>query len=209
MHFGKINYLNLLPFHLFMKQYLKGAQAKQRFEYHSGVPSQVNRAFKRRSVDAAFISSIESKRYRCLDLGIVAKKEVLSVLIIPGQEGEDRASASSNTLANRLGLKGQVIIGDAALRYYLSGKESIDMAAVWYQRYQLPFVFARLCYHRHGCRLKKIAKAFEKSPKKIPQYLLKKAAKRTGIAPNDIRFYLTKISYTIDAPAKKALKKFL
>ena len=209
MRFGKINYLNLLPFHLFMKRYLKSMQAKKSFEYHSGVPSHINAAFKSRRIDAAFISSIESRGKACLDLGIVAKKEVLSVLVIPGAIETDSASATSNVLAHRLGIKGRVIIGDRALRYALKHDDYIDLAQAWYETYRLPFVFARLCYHKEGCQLKKLARAFKKEPKKIPYYQLLKASKRSGIPMKEIQNYLNKISYTIDSKAKQALKKFL
>ncbi len=209
MIFGKIDYLNLLPFHVFIKRHMRSSRLHSTIHYKKGVPSQINAAFKKRRVDAAFISSIESKKYNCLDLGIVAKKEVLSVLLIPGEEQKDAASASSNALAQKLGLKGRVLIGDAALRYYLSHQDAVDMASVWYEKHRLPFVFARLCFHKKGCYLKKLGREFLKHPTKIPYYQLKKASQKSGIPVKDIQFYLTKISYHIDPHGKKALKKFL
>ena len=63
MVFGKIEYLNLLPFHVFMKRYAS-SQAKAIMEHKKGVPAKINEAFINRRVDAAFISSIAAKKYR-------------------------------------------------------------------------------------------------------------------------------------------------
>lgn len=209
MIFGKINYLNLLPFHIFIKRYMKNSQQKSMINYKKGVPSEINRAFAKRRVDAAFVSSVQTTKYRTVDLGIVAKKEVLSVLVIPGEMQNDTASATSNVLARRLNITGRVLIGDAALKHHLAFNDGIDLAKLWYEKYHLPFVFARLCYHKKGHYLKKLSLSFLKKEVKIPQYLLKKASMETGISVQDIRFYLTKISYEIDPHAKRSLKKFL
>lgn len=209
MIFGKINYLNLLPFHIFIKRYMKNSQQKSMIEYKKGVPSEINRAFSKRRIDAAFVSSIHATKYPSVDLGIVAKKEVLSVLVIPGEMKDDTASATSNVLARRLNVKGRVLIGDAALKHHLESKNGIDLANLWYEKHHLPFVFAKLCYHKKGYYLKKLSQSFLKREIRIPQYLLKKASKETEISIKDIRYYLTKISYEIDPNAKRSLKKFL
>lgn len=177
--------------------------------YKKGVPSEINKAFKKRRIDAAFVSSVEAVKYPCIDLGIVAKKEVLSVLVIPGEDQEDKASATSNVLARRLNVKGKVLIGDAALKHQLSVNNGIDLAKLWYDKHHLPFVFARLCYHKKGLYLKKLSRNFLHEKVNIPQYLLRKASKESGVSVTDIRYYLTKISYEIDPHAKKSLKKFL
>ena len=209
MIFGKINYLNLLPFHIFIKKYMKHSQQKSMVHYKKGVPSEVNKAFKQRRVDAAFVSSVETKKYQSIDLGIVAKKEVLSVLVIPGEMQDDKASATSNVLARRLGVKGRVLIGDAALKHHLEFHNGVDLAKLWHDKHRLPFVFAKLCYHKKGLYLKKLSRTFLNKEIKIPQYLLKKASLETGIAVKDISYYLSKISYEIDPHAKRSLKKFL
>jgi chorismate dehydratase len=210
MLFGKIEYLNLLPFHLFMKRYTRSSSQAMSFRYKKGVPSKINGDYAARRVDAAFISSIKARREQHVDLGIIAKKEVLSVLIVVSEsDSPDEASATSNVLAKVLGFQGKVLIGDKALRHYLSGDaNAIDLAQAWNKRYNLPFVFAVLCYHRHASEIKKISKAFKKDRKKIPQYLLHEAAKRSGIAPKDIKKYLTYISYEIDSKAEAGLRKF-
>jgi chorismate dehydratase len=210
MLFGKIEYLNLLPFHLFMKRYARSSRQAMSFRYKKGVPSKINADYAARRVDAAFISSIKARREQHVDLGIIAKKEVLSVLLIVSEKDTlDEASATSNVLAKVLGLQGKVLIGDRALRHYLSGDESaIDLAAAWNQRYHLPFVFAVLCYHRHASEVKRVAKAFKKDRRKIPQYLLHEASQRSGIAPKEIKKYLTYISYEIDSKAEAGLRKF-
>ena len=80
MLFGSISYLNLLPFQVFLKRYLSGNAAKMTFRYKRAVPSQINKALKRREVNAAFISSVESSHCKCTDLGIIAYGKVYSVL---------------------------------------------------------------------------------------------------------------------------------
>ena len=209
MVFGKIEYLNLLPFHTFMKKFSKSTQQTMSMHYKRGVPSKVNYNFKKRRVDAAFISSIEARYFNSVDLGIVAKDEVLSVLVKPNTKTKkDSASATSNALSKVLKIDGEVIIGDRALKYYLEGKEYIDLAKEWNRKYNLPFVFALLCYHKDKNLYKKIQKKFLKQNIKIPQYILDEASKRTDIKKRDILHYLKYISYNVDYKAKQSLKLF-
>ncbi len=210
MVFGKIEYLNLLPFHIFMKRFLRHSQQKLSMEYYSGVPSDVNKKFLQKKVDAAFISSVVSKKFLHVGLGIVAKKEVLSVLVIPDTTTKtDSESATSNVLAKVLGVEGEVLIGDKALKYYLQNKPHVDLVKVWNEKYSLPFVFAVLCYHKDKKRYKKIEKHFLKTKVKIPQYLLLQAQNKTGIKTKEILHYLDFISYKIDIKAQRGLKLFL
>jgi len=209
MVFGKIEYLNLLPFHVFMKKFTSSSQQSMSMHYYRGVPAHINNKFHARRVDAAFISSISAKKYKHVNLGIIAKKEVLSVLVIPDNTNKiDVESASSNVLAKILDIHGEVIIGDKALKYYLSGKENIDLAEVWNKKYNLPFVFALLCYHKDAKLYKNIERKFLKQKVKIPQYILIQASKRTNISQKDILHYLTFISYELNIKAKLGLKKF-
>ncbi len=210
MIFGKIDYLNLLPFHIFIKRYMNNSRLHTTINFKKGVPSQINAAFKKRRIDAAFVSSVETAKYKSLNIGIVAKKEVLSVLLIPNETlKKDTASATSNQLAKVLGLKGQVLIGDAALNYQLNHDDAIDLAKLWYEKHHLPFVFAKLCYHKKTAYLEKLSQKFLRKRVKIPYYLLLKASRQSGVSMKDIKHYLTKISYEIDAPAQKSLRKFL
>jgi chorismate dehydratase len=209
MIFGKIQYLNLLPFHIFMKRFTRNSQQKLAMEYKKNVPAKVNEDFLHKKVDAAFISSIKAQKSRHVNLGIIADKKVLSVLVIPNENSKsDIESASSNMLANILKLKGEVLIGDKALKYALKNDNYIDLAQEWYKRYKLPFVFALLCYHKDKKLYKKIEKEFLKREYKVPQYLLKKAARRTGVETKEIQKYLDLISYRVDYRAQKALKQF-
>jgi len=209
MVFGKIEYLNLLPFHVFMKRFTKSSQQSMSMHYKRGVPAKINEKFLSRRVDAAFISSISAKKHRHVDLGIIAKKEVLSVLVVPDAKSQaDAESASSNVLAQILDIKGKVLIGDKALKYYLQNKPYIDLAKEWGDRYNLPFVFALLCYHKDKQRYKNIQKNFLKQKIKIPNYILKQASIRTNISEKEILNYLEYISYKFDAKAKKGLKTF-
>lgn len=209
MVFGKIEYLNLLPFHVFMKRFTKNSQEKMSMHYKRGVPSNINEKFMKRRVDAAFISSINARGFQNVNLGIIAKKEVLSVLVIPNTKNAiDKESATSNVLSQVLGIKGEVLIGDKALRYVLEGNEYIDLAKVWNDKYNLPFVFAVLCFHKDKKRYKQIESQFLKQKIKIPQYILSLASKRTDVKNKDILNYLTYISYDLDSRAKLGLKKF-
>ena len=192
-----------------MKRFTRNSQQKLAMEYKKNVPAKVNEDFLHKKVDAAFISSIKAQKSKHVNLGIIADKKVLSVLVIPNENSKsDIESASSNILANILKLDGEVLIGDKALKYALKNDNYIDLAEAWYKRYRLPFVFALLCYHKDKKLYKKIEKEFLKKEYKIPQYLLKKAARRTGVAEKEIREYLDLISYKVDYRAQKALKQF-
>ena len=209
MVFGKIEYLNLLPFHVFMKRFTKSAQQSMSMHYKSGVPAEINKKFIATRVDAAFISSIKAKKYRNVGLGIIAKKSVKSVIVIPSKNNKaDKESASSNVLAEVLNVKGEVLIGDKALRYALTQKDGIDLAKLWHEKYNLPFVFALLCYHKDKKMYTQVEKHFLKTKVKIPRYILKQAADRTGVKENDILEYLELISYALDTKAKLGLSKF-
>ncbi len=209
MLFGSIGYLNLLPFQVFLKKHISHNASKMSFNYNRAVPSAINKAFKRQSIHAAFISSVESRKCKCTDLGIIAHKNVYSVLLLEGKNQADPASATSNQLTKVLNLQGQVLIGDAALKHYLDGGEGIDLAEVWYNKTGLPFVFARLCYNKHGDTVQKLARTFARKKTKIPQYILKREAKKRGITPKELTWYLKHIYYDMDWKSKKSLKLFL
>lgn len=209
MIFGKIEYLNLLPFHVFMKKFTRSSQISKIMQYKKGVPATINKKFLSRRVDAAFISSISAKKHKHVGLGIIAKKEVLSVIVIPNENNiKDSESASSNVLANILGVEGKVLIGDKALKHYLQNKPFTDLAKVWSDSFKLPFVFALLCFHKDKKKYDNIEKKFLKQKIKIPQYILKEASLRTDISSQDILNYLSYISYDLDYKAKKGLKLF-
>jgi len=179
------------------------------FHYKRAVPSKINKALKRKEVNAAFISSVESHKCQCTNLGIVADKKVYSVLLLEGDNQIDPASATSNQLARVLELRGKVLIGDAALKHYLDGGEGIDLAEAWHDKTKLPFVFARLCYNKHAIPIQKLAKEFSRSKVKIPQYILNREAQKRNITPKQLTWYLEHIYYEIDWKAKRSLKLFL
>lgn len=213
MIFGKIDYINLLPFHIFLKKLSLYNAFKQSLHYKGGVPSKLNRDLRARRVDAAVISSVTSQRksYKKLDLGIVAKRHVCSVLVQKNTKSQnDLASASSNALAKVLKIEGKVIIGDRALKLYLQNPdEYYDLAKIWNKKHKLPFVFARLCVNKHQNFYKKLAKNFIKQNIKIPRYILEYYAKTRQIPASDIKDYLKLISYDLGYKEKKALKLFL
>ena len=209
MLFGSISYLNLLPFQVFLKRYITHSASKMSLQYNKAVPSDINKALARRSIHAGFISSVASSPYACTNLGIIAEKKVYSVLVLEGKNQTDPASATSNALAKVLDIKGKVLIGDEALKYYLAGGQGIDLAQAWHERTALPFVFARLCYNKHSQAIEKLAKSFAIKPYKIPQYLLKKEAQKRGISPKELQWYLSHIRYEMDWKSQKSLKRFL
>ena len=210
MIFGKIDFLNLLPFHVFMKRYAKTLRTHQSLNYHKGVPSTLNRSFAARRIDAAFISSITAHNCRHFNVGIVAKREVLSVLSLPCDENKkDTDSATSNLLSQLLNVQGETLIGDKALRYYYSGGEYIDLGKVWNERTGLPFVFALLCSHNHTDELKRLSHAFIRKPIKIPYYILMENARNSDLTAKQITHYLQYISYKISEKEKQGYKRFL
>ncbi|RBQ30827.1 hypothetical protein CRU92_09925 [Arcobacter sp. FW59] len=212
MIFSKIDFINLLPFHIYIKKNIKSNQLRSSIEYKKSYPSVITNNFKKRRVHSAFISSIGSRNEKFLDFGIVARDEVLSVLVLPNRVSKDDfQSKTSNALAKVLELEGEVIIGDKALKFYCENKDEkiIDLAKTWQKKYKLPFVFAVLCYNKHENRLKKITKNFNKKHIKIPQYILDIYSKRSGISKQNILNYLKKIDYDLGYKEKRALKLFL
>jgi len=196
MLIGHIDYLNLLPFYQFLKK--KGIKVKKSY------PAEINEWFEKGLIDAAFISSIKAEKQKCFHAGIAAKAKVKSVLVCPG-EGDDFESATSNVLAKVLNIKGRVVIGDKALKE----KSCIDLAEVWYQKYNLPFVFALFCANRRNKEYQKLINEFLSKKQKIPYSTLKKYADKTGISVKEAKDYLDNIIYyKIGWREKKALKKF-
>ncbi|WP_419774129.1 MqnA/MqnD/SBP family protein [Halarcobacter sp.] len=211
MLFAKIDFINLLPFHVFIKKNIKSNQVKAIIEYKKSYPSVINKKFKKRKVDSAFISSIASRGEKRLDFGIIARADVQSVILIPGEEKEDYQSETSNALAKVLDLKGKVLIGDKALKYFHDSEDKnfIDLALAWQDKYNLPFVFATLCFNKNERYLKKVTKRFNKRKIYIPQYILETYSKRSGISKEAILEYLKRIDYDIGIKEKRAIKKFL
>ncbi len=210
MIFGKIDFINLLPFHVFMKRYAKSTRIHQTLNYHKGVPSALNRSFAARRINAAFISSITAQNCHHFNIGIVAKREVLSVLALPSSEDKkDSDSASSNSLARILDIHGEVLIGDKALRYFYSGREHIDLGKLWHERTGLPFVFAFLCTHHHTDELKRLSMAFGRQKIKIPYYILSEASHKSQLTHQQISHYLRFISYTVGEKERRGYKRFI
>ena len=211
MIFAKIDFINLLPFYIYIKKSIKSNQTKAIINYKKSYPSVINKQFNKNKIDAAFISSIMSRNKKGLDLGIVAQNEVDSVLLIPGEYKKDFQSDTSNALAKVLKLEGEVIIGDRALKYFHTHQQNefIDLAKEWKRQTGLPFVFARLCFNQEERYLKKIINKFDKRQIKIPRYILKQYSKRSGISESQILEYLKKIDYTLGIKEKRALKLFL
>ncbi|WP_104721682.1 MqnA/MqnD/SBP family protein [Helicobacter mesocricetorum] len=218
MRFGKIDYLNLLPFEVFMRSYPTPSNFRLFYQKKKSYPAKLNKEFLFCRIDAGFVSSItalynkKNKRFLASSVGIVAKNKVLSVICINQEEGSDYQSATSNALLKVLKLKGRVLIGDRALVEVLKRKKAqqdfIDMAECWSNREHLPFVFGRLCIRRHYNFFIKIIQSFQKKSIKIPYYLLMQYSQKTGVNKKDILEYLKLISYKIDKKANYGLERF-
>ncbi len=210
MIFGKIDFINLLPFHIYLKKHIQSSQIKSIIEHNKSYPSNINKKFLKTKVHSAFISSIASYKKKSLNIGIIAKNEVDSVLLIPGAKKDDYQSQTSNALAKVLNLDGEVIIGDKALKYFYENKSEnfIDLAKQWKNKYNLPFVFAVLCFNKNGKQLKNIVKNFKKEKIKIPRYILKKYSDKSNISEKNILNYLSKIDYEISLKERKSLNLF-
>ncbi len=209
MIFGKIDFLNLLPFHVFIKRYARTTRFHQSLHYHKGVPSALNREFAMHRIDAAFISSITAKNCRHFGVGIVAQREVLSVISLPAPDKADADSATSNLLSKILDINGEVLIGDKALRYYYGGGEHTDLGELWHERTGLPFVFALLCTHHHSDELRRLSRAFVSKKVKIPYYILMEASRKSNLSPAQISHYLKFISYKVGAKEERGYKRFV
>lgn len=211
MIFAKIDFINLLPVHVYLKKRIQSSQIKSIINYKKSYPAKINKKLKKSKVDSAFISSIASRGEKRLDFGIIARKDVQSVILIPGKEKADYQSETSNALAQILNLKGEVLIGDKALKFFHENPdiEIIDLALEWKKKFNLPFVFATLCYRKNGKILNDIMKSFNKKHIKIPRYILDEYSNRTKVSNKNIIEYLKRIDYDITMKEKKALKKFL
>lgn len=162
-----------------------------------------------RRIDAAFISSITAKNCHHFGVGIVAQREVLSVLSLPKANKADEDSATSNLLAQILDVHGEVLIGDKALRYYYTGGNHTDLGGLWHERTGLPFVFALLCTHHHSDELRRLSHAFVAKKVKIPYYILMEASRKTNLSPAQIIHYLQFISYKVGMKEERGYKRFV
>jgi chorismate dehydratase len=205
--YGAIQYLNLLPFHLFLQKHISSSQFHRAMR--SGVPRKVNTDFQNRRVDGAFISSVLSQGENCGNLGIIARKDVLSVLVLSGENREDSESQTSNQLAKILKVNGKVLIGDKALIHYFKNGNGIDLAEKWNEKFGLPFVFAKLCFKKKRKTFQKIENKFRKTKIYIPHFVMEKEKKRLGLSRKEILLYLSKIDYFCDKKSRVGLNKFL
>lgn len=210
MKIGRIEYLNLLPFFVFLKQSPLTTATKQFAQSHHSYPAKLNRDYLFRRIDSGFISSFAARKQRLSCAGIVGRGKVQSVLAIIGERGEDEQSATSNALLQTLHINGRVLIGDRALVFYLAHDSStfVDLAEAWFAKHRLPFVFGRFCYQTKSALHEKLARHFVQTRVKIPHYLLTQASRQTGIAPQHIRDYLCQIFYQIGAKERKSIRIF-
>lgn len=210
MKIGRIEYLNLLPFYVFIKSSPLSNASKQFAMRNHSYPAKLNVDYLYRRIDSGFISSfVASPRTKSI-AGIIGKGRVQSVLAILGEFGADYQSATSNALLQLLGIRARVLIGDNALRFYLQNPRDafIDLAEAWFVKHKLPFVFGRFCYQNKSHLHKHIARAFVKSRIKIPFYILRAASQNSAISTADIRSYLSQIFYHINPKEQQSLRVF-
>ncbi len=223
MRFGKIEYLNLLTFDVFIKQYKTTSSLKSILNLKKSYPSKLNKEFLFNRIDAGFISSIAGinsyYKAKTCKAGIIADKEVWSVLVLDSMPMLDYQSATSNALCSVLGLNGAVLIGDRALKYYYDSSckgKIIDMAQLWYKKTRLPFVFGILCFNKYGDFYKELIYSFNKKIGKnkkykgikIPHYIIMPYVIHIGISKKFAYEYLKRIYYTIGTKENVALLRF-
>ena len=213
MRFGKIDYLNLLPFEVFIRRYPMPPQFRLFYKKRKSYPAKLNKEFLFSRIDGGFISSIMASKkgnFLALKAGIIARKKVMSVVCFTNERGEDYQSATSNALLKVLDLKGRVLIGDKALKEVLhrEKKDYIDLAEFWVKKEHLPFVFGRLCVRKNKEFYEKMVRSFVKKPIKIPYFIIEKYAKSSEIDKQDILEYLQYISYKIDKKASLGVERF-
>ena len=95
MRFGKIQYLNLMPFDVFLRSCPIPTRYKSAAFANRSYPSRLNQSFLFHRIDAGFISTIAGytahRKQRGTQAGIVAKGAVWSVLSL---EEEDQVTQS-------------------------------------------------------------------------------------------------------------------
>lgn len=210
LRIGKIDYLNLLPFDVYLKKSSLSTQQKKMIAYKKSYPAKLNKDFLFSRIDAGFVSSIMAMGRKKIgtDVGIIANGEVWSVIVIPTDSQEDYQSATSNALAKVLGVSGEVRIGDRALHYKLGGGEYKDLGVLWWEKHHLPFVFGLFCLKKKSQQIQTMLKGFSKTKPKIPHYVLKQSSLSTQIPSQIIKEYLKKIYYTLTPKEKRALECF-
>lgn len=210
MRFGKIDYLNLAPFDVFIKKYPTQSSFKLFLNQHKSYPAKLNKEFLFKKIDAGFISSIAGIKAKKTKSAIIAYGEVWSVIAIKSENKFDYQSASSNALSVVLKINGEILIGDRALKYKLANKKSsyVDLGLEWYKKYNLPFVFGLLCCNRFERFYDKISHSFNNKNIKIPHYLLQEYENKTDIEKQDIKNYLKRIHYKMSNKPKISLNRF-
>ncbi len=212
MRFGKIDYLNLAPFEVFIKSYPATSGFKKFIISHKSYPSRLNKDFLLGRIDAGFISSIAGYSSHLKNSatmsGIISKGAVWSVIVMPKTPKEDIQSATSNALCKVLGLEGEVLIGDRALQARYQGEKHLDLGEEWLRREGLPFVFGRFCFRSHRELYEDISHRFNRAKIKIPRYILMQYSKNLHLPPQYILEYLKHIYYKIGPKELLGLKRF-
>ncbi|RDU69962.1 menaquinone biosynthesis protein [Helicobacter cholecystus] len=207
---GKIDYLNLLPFDIYLKKSSLSFQQKKMITYRKSYPAKLNSDFLFSRLDGGFVSSIMAlgKKNITTNIGIIAKGEVWSVIVLPKENQDDYQSATSNALAKVLKVSGEVRIGDRALHYKIQGGEYQDLGLLWWKKHRLPFVFGLFCLKKRSEKIQSMLEGFSRTKPKIPYYILIQSSYSSKIPPKEIRAYLQKIYYALKSKEKRALEHF-
>ena len=109
------------------------------------------------------------------------------------------------------GFDAALLIGDPALSVDRSGFEVVDLAAAWRQLTGLPFVFA-VWATRRGMATEELAGYFEDSLQRglaDLDRMVSEAAAAQGLAPSDVRSYLTEnLRFSMGAEEVAGLREF-
>ena len=199
-----------MPFRFFLKIKNKSLSQRLQNQKRGAPPSTINKNFHKKRVEASFISSIKSAKANKTRSGIVAKKEVKSVIAKLGGYKKDAESDTSNILAKVLGVAGEVYIGDKALNLYLKApSDYIDLAALWNQKTSLPFVFGRFCFNKRGGLYHKLSSEFNRKKIRLPYYILKAESSKRGLKQKEALAYLKLITYKIGAKEEASFRLFI
>ena len=216
MRIGLVPFLNVAPF------------ADIPYDIIYDVPSRLNRMMRHGELDVAFSSSaeyFEGEYDRLGNLGLAARGAIRSVnLYLKGKlDGAriflDPKSATSNALlkilcGNQIKIvptreeaDGFLVIGDEALKQpSIEGYQTIDLATWWFEKTQLPFVFA-LFIKQKGLETKHLEDALHTSLENFSQKI-PNLAQEERFPEKALREYFDLCHYKLGPEEEKGLQEF-
>ena len=224
---GLFSYVHSLPLHLGLS-----CDALQQLELNFGTPYELNYRFHQANSDCSFVSLSQAIDHNYLQapLGIISTTQIKSVLLHVKPYFFEKKHIScvldqSSQTAVRL-LKillsffwkksfeistqgdARLLIGNQALQEHTDDLV-IDLAKIWYEWTQLPFVFGTLCYHPHVC-ITPIMTWIQDSIDSCfrnKQALLQEASK-TILDQNKLDCYFQFLKYRIESKELESIQLF-